>query len=171
MPLEFMWHVSMLAVRSWQSARQTRVSRLADQMVPSSNVAFSHIETPSRWKQGDRGESEADDEFAVHVDTARCAAVSRCSSVVELPCRAAAVVQVLGATALSRGTERARGANVRVFRTVLSNLARLATEGVRGVVARSTDRALAAAQEGLVRAGRAFKTPSPVGAAWSIGSL
>ena len=143
-------------------------------MAPSSNAAFSHREAPSKRKQGDGGESEADDEFAIHVVTdARIAAdaVFRCSSVVELPCRAAAVLQVLGATALSRGTGRAQGANDRVFRTVLSNLARLATEGVRRVVARSTDRALAAARERLIRAGRAFKTPGPVITAWSIGSL
>ena len=62
-------------------------------------------------------------------------------------------------------------ANDRSPRAVLSNLARLAAEGVRRVVARSTDRALAAARERLIRAGRAFKTPGLVATAWPIGSL
>eukprot|EP00964_Phaeocystis_antarctica_P037799 scaffold21612_cov69-Phaeocystis_antarctica.AAC.4 len=115
-----------------------RISRLASQRVPSSNVALSHREAPSRGKQGHGGESEAD-QFATHVIViARLAAdlVFSCGSVVKRPCRAAAVVVAHGTTALS----------------LLSNLARLATEGVRRVVARSTDLALAAARERLVRA-------------------
>eukprot|EP00964_Phaeocystis_antarctica_P143384 scaffold108932_cov67-Phaeocystis_antarctica.AAC.2 len=61
--------------------------------------------------------------------------------------------------------------NCRVAWTVRALLTRLATEGVRRVVARSTDHALAAAQKRLVRASRAFKTPGPVSTVWSIGSL
>eukprot|EP00964_Phaeocystis_antarctica_P123595 scaffold87284_cov67-Phaeocystis_antarctica.AAC.10 len=96
--------------------------------------------------------------------------MTNCGSV-KHPCRAAAVVVVHGTIAIGGGTERARSTNGRVLRAVLSNLARLTAEGVRRVVTRSTDRALAAAQEWLVRAGRAFKTPGPVSIAWPIGSL
>ena len=137
-----------------------------------SNVAISHRETPSRWRQRQGGESEAN-ACAVHVVTARCAddAVSRCSSVVERPCRAAAVVVVHGTIALGGEANLAGCANDRPLRAVLSNLARLAAEGVRRVVARSTDRALAAAQRRLVRAGRAFHTPGPAATAWPIGPL
>ena len=127
---------------------------------------------PSKWKQGNGGESEAG-ACAIHVVTARCAddVVFRCGSVVKRPFTAAARVQVLGATALGGETKRTRGANNRALGAVLSLLTRLATEAVRGVVARSTDRALAAAQKRLVRAGRAFKTPGPVAVARPIGSL
>ena len=123
------------------------------------------------WKQGHGGETEAD-AFAIHIVTARHAGefVSRCGVAIG-PFTAAAVVVVHGTIALGGRTETARDANDRALRAVLSNLARLATEGVCRVVARSTDRALAAAQERLVRAGRAFKTPSPVAIAWPIGSL
>eukprot|EP00964_Phaeocystis_antarctica_P028853 scaffold16256_cov75-Phaeocystis_antarctica.AAC.3 len=121
-------------------------------------VAISHRETPSRWRQGHAGESEAD-ACAVHVATARCAddAVSRCSSVVKRPCRAAAVVVVHGTSALGGEANLAGFANDRPLRAVLSNLARLAAEGVRRVVARSTDSALATAQERL----DAFTVGSP----------
>eukprot|EP00964_Phaeocystis_antarctica_P040355 scaffold23068_cov70-Phaeocystis_antarctica.AAC.6 len=94
-----------------------------------------------------------------------------CGSVVKRLYRAAAVVVVHGTIALGGETKRTRGANNRALGAVLSLLTRLATEAVRGVVARSTDHALAAAQEWLVRAGRAFKTPGPVGTTWPIGSL
>ena len=135
-------------------------------------MAISHRETPSRWRQGHGGESEADAR-AVHVVTARFAdgVVPRCSSAVKRPCRAAAVVVAHGTSALSGEAELAGFANDRSLRAVLSNLARLAAEGVRRVVARSTDRALAAAQERLVRAGRAFNTPGPAATAWPIGPL
>eukprot|EP00964_Phaeocystis_antarctica_P004420 scaffold2392_cov72-Phaeocystis_antarctica.AAC.4 len=82
----------------------------------------------------------------------------------------AARVIVHGTIALGGETKRARFANNRALGAVLSLLTRLATEAVRGVVARSTDHALAAAQEWLVRAGRAFKTPGPVAIARPIGS-
>ena len=68
------------------------------------------------------------------------------SGSVKCPCGAAAVVQFLGAMALGRGTKRARGTNDGACRTVLSNLAWLAAEGVRRVVSRSADDALAATQ-------------------------
>ena len=127
--------------------------------------------TPSMWKQGHGGETEAD-AFAIHVVTARCAGefVSRCGVVIG-PFTAAAVVVVHGTIALGGGVDWARDANGRVLRAVLCNLARRATEGVRRVVARSTDRALAAAQRRLVRASWAFKTPGRVSTAWPIGSL
>ena len=144
----------------------------ANRRFPGSNAAFSHRETPSRWGQRHSGESEAN-ACAVHVVTARFAddVVSGCSSIVKRPCGAAAVVVVHGTIALGGEADWAGFANDRSLRAVLSNLARLATEGVRRVVARSTDDALAAAQRRLVRAGRAFKTPGPVVAAWSVGSL
>eukprot|EP00964_Phaeocystis_antarctica_P008577 scaffold4626_cov75-Phaeocystis_antarctica.AAC.1 len=120
-----------------------------------------------RGSQGHGGESEAGACAKHVVIIARCAddVVSRCSSVVKRPCRAAAVVVAHGTVALGGETKRARGPNDRDRRAVLSNLARLATEGVRRVVTRSTDRALAAAQRRLVRAGRAFKTPGPAATA------
>ena len=127
------------------------------------------------WKQGHGGETEAD-AFAIHIVTARHAGefVSRCGVAIG-PFTAAAVVVVHGTIALGGGAVRARGANNRVLRAVLSNLARLAAEGVCRVVAHSTDRALATAQERLVRAGRALKAPGPVSLAyrfaWPIGSL
>eukprot|EP00964_Phaeocystis_antarctica_P003805 scaffold2046_cov78-Phaeocystis_antarctica.AAC.1 len=123
-----------------EHARQTR-DHSADHRVPSSN----HI-------AGHGGESEAG-ACAIHVVTARCAddVVFRCGSVVKRPFTAAARVIVNGTIALGGGTDRARDANGRALRTVLSNLAWLTTEGVRGVVARSTDRALAAARVQLVR--------------------
>eukprot|EP00964_Phaeocystis_antarctica_P104172 scaffold69313_cov66-Phaeocystis_antarctica.AAC.2 len=125
-----------------------------------------------RGSKGNSGESEAG-ACAIHVVTARCAddVVIRCGSVVKRPFTAAARVIVHGTIALGGGTKRARFANNRALGAVLSLLTRLTTKGVRRVVARSTDHALAAAQEWLVRAGRAFKTPGPVGAAWSIGSF
>eukprot|EP00964_Phaeocystis_antarctica_P050227 scaffold29128_cov71-Phaeocystis_antarctica.AAC.4 len=87
---------------------------------------------------------------------------------------------VAGATGLARylacfwlisSAQALEAFNCRVAWTVRALLTRLATEAVRRVVARSTDHALAAAQERLVRASRAFKTPGPVGTAWPIGSL
>eukprot|EP00964_Phaeocystis_antarctica_P017685 scaffold9786_cov77-Phaeocystis_antarctica.AAC.3 len=87
---------------------------------------------------------------------------------------------VAGATSLARyracfwlvfSAQALEAFNCRVAWTVRALLTQLATEAVRGVVARSTDRALAAAPKRLVRAGRAFKTPGPVAVARPIGSL
>jgi hypothetical protein len=143
----------------------------ADQR-PRFDVAVSHRKTPSRWRQRHGGESEAGACAKHVVGIARLATdlVFSCGSV-KCACRAAATVVVHRTVALGRGAERARNANDRPLGTVLSNLARLATEGVRRIVARSTDRALGAALLRLVRARRAFNTPGPVGTTWSIGSL
>eukprot|EP00964_Phaeocystis_antarctica_P072930 scaffold44705_cov70-Phaeocystis_antarctica.AAC.6 len=77
-------------------------------------------------------------------DAIEMEAGARCGVVIR-PFTAAAVVVVHGTIALGGGVDWARDANGRVLRAVLCNLARRATEGVRRVVARSTDRALAAA--------------------------
>ena len=163
-------HVSMSAVRFCGGAREADTES-EPSAGPRFDVAVSHREAPSRWRQGHGGESEAGACAKHFIVIARLAADLIFSDSVERPCRAAAVVVAHGTVALGGVTKRAWGANNRALGAVLSNLTRLATEGVRGVVARSTDRALAAAQERLVRAGRAFKAPGPVSTAWPIGSL
>ena len=70
-------------------------------------MAISHREAPPRRRERHGRESEAA-AFAKHVVViTRLAADLIFSSSVKRPCRAAAVVQVLGATALGYGTERA----------------------------------------------------------------
>eukprot|EP00964_Phaeocystis_antarctica_P041571 scaffold23772_cov63-Phaeocystis_antarctica.AAC.5 len=102
-------HFTMSTVRFWRSTRGKHgVS--ADQRVQGSNIAVSHREAPSRWKQGNGGESEAGACAKHVVIIARRAGefVSRRSSVVKRPCRAAAVVRVLGATASRFATALSR---------------------------------------------------------------
>ena len=115
-------------------------------------MVVSYREAPPRWRQGRGRESEAG-ACAKHVVViARLAADLVSRSSVKRPCRAAAVVNALGATAFGGRTRRTHFANDGALRAVLSYLARLAAERVRGVIARSTDRTLAAAFALLVRA-------------------
>ena len=89
------------------------------------SVVVSYGEAPPRRKQG-RGRESETGACAKHVVVIAWLAadvVFSCS--VKCPYRAAAVVVAHSTVALGGGTERARGANDRALRAVLSNLARL----------------------------------------------
>jgi hypothetical protein len=119
-------------------------------------MVVSYGEAPPRWRQGRGRESKAG-ACAKHVVViARLAAdlVSRGS--VKRPCWAAAVVEALCATTFGGRTQRTHSARDGARRAVLSYLARLAAQRVRGIISRSTDRTLAAAFALLVRAHNAL---------------
>ena len=83
---------------------------------------------PSKWKQGNGGESEAG-ACAIHVVTARCAGDIVSSGSVKFDCRATTVVVARGTVALGGGTDWAV-LSFESIRAVLSNRARLARENV-----------------------------------------
>ena len=90
----------------------------------------SHREAPPRRRQGHGREGEAGALAKHEVVITRLAADLVVSGSVKRPCRAAAVVQFLGAAALGRGTERAQGTNDSACRAVFSHLARLTRKNV-----------------------------------------
>ena len=90
----------------------------------------SHREAPPRRRQGHGREGEAGARAIHEIGITRLAADLIIVSSVKRPCRAAAVVQFLGAAALGGGTERAWVTNDRACRTVFADLARLTRKNV-----------------------------------------